>query len=221
MTKKKLQGQIALITGASGGLGFEAALILAKNGAHILAAGRKVEKLEILSKSIEAFSGTCTLIPIELEKANSIENMAINIFDRWQKLDIMVHCASSTLPMMPVTQSLNKETNYHISLNFTVSLRLISSFDTALKNSSNAQVIYIMDEQPKKYNSLYNATKKASEELFSSYEAESARLGVKVSIYKPMQMHSGIRLRLYPGEDKKKLNTPRMEAIKLTKKLLV
>ena len=61
----------------------------------------------------------------------------------------------------------------------------------------------------------------ASEELFSSYDAESARLGVKVSIYKPMQMHSGIRLRLYPGEDKEKLNTPRMEAIKLTKKLLV
>ena len=221
MTKKKLQGQIAFITGASSGLGFETALILAKNGAHILAAGRNVKKLEMLSNSIEALSGTCTLIPIELEKANSIENMAMNIFDRWQKLDIMVHCASSTLPMMPITQSLNKETNYHISLNFIVSLRLISSLDTALKNSSNAQVIYVTDEQTKKFNGLYNATKKASEELFSSYKSETARLGVRVFIYKPMPMNSGIRLKLYPGENKKKLTTTQIEAVKLTNQLLI
>ena len=221
MTKKKLKGQVAFITGASSGLGFETALILAKNGAHILAAGRSVKKLEILSDSIEAISGSCTLIPIDLEKTNSIENMAANIYERWQKLDIMIHCASSTLPMMPVTQSLNKETNYHISLNFIVSLRLITSFDTALKNSSNGQVIYVTDEQTKKFNSLYNATKRASEELFCSYKSESERLGVKVFIYKPMPMNSGIRLKLYPGEDKKKLTTTRLEAIRLTNLLSI
>ena len=82
MTKTKLQGQVALITGASSGLGFETALILAKNGAHILAAGRSVKKLELLSDSIEAISGSCTLIPVDLEKANSIENMAVNIYER-------------------------------------------------------------------------------------------------------------------------------------------
>ena len=220
MAKKKLKGQVAFITGASNGLGFETALILAKSGAHILAAGRNIQKLEMLADSIKALSGSCTLIPIDLEKANTIENLAANIYDRWQKLDIMIHCASSTLPMMPITQSFNQETNYQISLNFLVSLRLISSFHIALKSSSNAQVIYVTDEQTKKFNGLYNATKKASEELFSSYKSESARLGVKVFIYKPLPMNSGIRLKLYPGEDKKKLNTTRMEAIKLTKQLL-
>ena len=221
MSKKRLQGKVAFITGASAGLGFEASLILAKNGAHILAAGRNIKNLETLSDSIRALSGTCTLIPIDLEKANSIENMALSISNRWKKLDIMIHCASSSLPMMPVTQSLNKETNYHISLNFLVSLRLISSFDTALKKSSNAQVIYVTDEQTKKFNSLYNATKKASEELFYSYKSESFRLGVKVFIHKPMPMNSGTRVKLYPGEDKKKLNTTSLEAVKLTKRLLI
>ncbi len=221
MSKKKLHGQVAFITGASKGLGFETSLILAKNGAHILATGRNVKDLEILSDSIKALSGSCTLIPIDLEKANSIENMATSIINRWKKLDIMIHCASSTLPMMPVTQSLNKETNYYISLNFLVSLRLISSFDTALKNSSNAQVIYVSDEQTKKFNGLYNATKKASEEIFSSYKSENLRLGVKVSIHKPMPMNSGIRVKLYPGENKEKLSTTRLEAEKLTNRLLI
>ncbi len=220
MSKKKLQGKVALITGSSRSLGFQTALILAKNGAHILATGRDITNLELLSDSIKNLSGSCTIIPIDLEKANSIENLAKNVYERWQKLDILVHCASSTLPMMPVNQSLTKETNYHISLNLLVSLRLISSFDHALKSACNAQVIYVTDCQSKKFNGLYNATKKASEELFSSYKAENIRLGINVYIYKPMPMNSGIRLKLYPGEDKKKLTTARLEAIKLTKILL-
>ena len=88
-----------------------------------------------------------------------------------------------------------------------------------MKKSSNALVVYTTDEQPKKYNSLYNASKKASEEIFSSYKSENERLGVQVYIHRPKPMDSGIRLKLYPGEDKSRLAHTQAEALKLKEKI--
>ena len=81
MSRKKLQGQVALITGASKGLGFETSLILAKNGAHILAAGRNIKDLETLSDTIKALSGSCTLIPIDLEKPKCLLIVTLSLVD--------------------------------------------------------------------------------------------------------------------------------------------
>ena len=217
---KRLSGSKVLITGATSGLGFSISIALAQEGAEVIAVGRDKNRLEDLSDAIEQTKGSVTLVCIDLAKQGTIEELSNRISDNFGELHCVIHCAISSLQMMPINQVSLNEVEINLLSPIMISFRLISSFHRLLSRDPKGLFVYISDVRTKKFNGLYNSAKKACDQLFLSYQEENKRLGIKVLIQYPGPMGTKLRKKMIPGEKNFDANNANKEARRIIAKIL-
>jgi NAD(P)-dependent dehydrogenase (short-subunit alcohol dehydrogenase family) len=216
-----LAGRIALVTGASRGIGRAVALELARNGAHIIAVARTQGALEELDDEIRAIGGEATLAPADMRDFDALDRLGRAIFDRWGRLDILIANAGQLGPVSPLSHIDPPEWENVYAVNVTANYRLIRSLDALLRQSDAGRVIFISSGTANKakldpYKGLYASSKAALDAISRVYAAETATTSnVKVMSVNPGKLRTRMRAQLMPGEDPTTLPTPEEFAPKL------
>ena len=192
----KLAGKVALITGASRGIGAAAAKLLAKQGAHVILIARTIGGLEAVDDEIKAFGGKATLMPLDLFKLNDLDALGPTLYQHFPKLDIFIGNAAMLGTLAPLGHLKPDEWQKVMDLNVTANFRLIRTLDPLLKASSNG------------YWGEYAVSKVALEALAKVYASECANTNVKVNILDPGRVRTAMRAQAYPGEDPAKRPHP-------------
>ena len=218
---KRLAGSKFLITGATSGLGFSISIALAQEGAEVIAVGRDKNRLEDLSDAIEQTTGSVTLVCIDLAKQGTIEELSNRISENFGELHGIIHCAMSSLQMMPINQVSLKEVEVNLLSPIMISFRLISCFHRLLSRDPKGLFVYISDVRTKKFNGPYNSAKKACDQLFLSYQEENKSLGINVLIHYPRPMGTKLRKRMFPGEKNIDTDAVNKEARTIIEKILM
>lgn len=213
-----LSGKIAVVTGASRGLGYAVAAELAARGAHVIAVARTVGGLEELDDQIAKGPGGCTLTPMDITDDPGLERLGAAIHGRWGKVDLMVHCAAEAAPMSPAEHAAAKDFDKAMAVNARSCQRLIRVLDPLLKAADNAEAIFIEDAAPvgAKFNASYGASKAAARAIALSYAAENQKRGPKVWLAHPPAMPTALRARAHPGENTATLTPTGDVAVALT-----
>ncbi|MCF6293146.1 MAG: SDR family NAD(P)-dependent oxidoreductase [Robiginitomaculum sp.] len=211
LSAKPLNGRIALVTGASRGIGRSAALALAEAGAHVLALARTQGGLEELDDEIKAVDGTCSLITADLEDLDGIDRLGGVVAERWGKLDILVGNAAMLGSISPVPHIDPKLFERVMKINVTANWRLIRSFDPLLRASSAGRVIFVTSSVANSRNaywSLYAASKSALDTIAECYAKEIAQSSIRVNLISPGPVATAMRAKAMPGEDPATLPSP-------------
>ncbi|MBT4203039.1 MAG: SDR family NAD(P)-dependent oxidoreductase [Rhodobiaceae bacterium] len=206
-----LKGKIALITGATHGIGRSVALTMAKAGAEVIAIGRTQSALEELDDDIKKIGNKATLVPLDLTQSDLIEQLANILDDRYKKLDILICNAGILGSLTPINHIDQKEWNKVISTNVTANITLLKSFDSLLKMSESAQVLFLTSnivELKKPFWGIYAASKAALEQIAFSYAAEVQQTNISVNLIDPGTIATSLRAKAMPGEDKNLLTQP-------------
>ena len=208
-----LEKRIALVTGASRGIGRALALELARQGAHVIALARTQGALEELDDEIRGMGQEATLVPCDLKDYDALDRLGRVIFDRWGKLDIFAANAGVLGPVTPLAHIEQREWDDVFAINVTANYRLIRSLDALLRASDAGRVTVLSSgnaHNPKvsPYRTLYTTTKAAMEAMVRSYAAETAQTSVKVTAITPGHVRTAMRAQLMPGEDPMTLQTP-------------
>jgi len=213
---RPLEGQTALVTGASRGIGAATAVALAEAGAHVILTARKVKALEEVEDAIHAAGGTSTIAPIDLTEADAISRLAGAISGRWDALDILVISGAYLPELTPLTQIDPKQFNQAIMTNVVATQALLAAFDPLLRGAENARVIGLTSSvgaRPRPYWSAYGSTKAAFDNLLESYGAEVEKLsGVRVAVVDPGATRTEMRARAFPGENPETVKEPSVVA---------
>ncbi len=217
---RRLIGLKVLVTGATSGLGFSVSIALAKEGADVIAVGRNKSHLENLSDAIEKTNGEITLVCIDLAKRGTIEELSQKIAEKFGQLNVIIHCAMSSLQMMPINQVSLKEFETNLLSPITVCFRLISCFHPILSRNPKGLFVYISDFRTIKFNGLYNSAKKACDQILLAYKQENERLGVNVLIQYPEPMATKLRKKVLPGEHNIDPDTTNREAKKIISQIV-
>ena len=213
-----LKNKIILVTGASRGLGYQASLKLAGKGAHVIISARTVGALEELSDKILDSGGRVTLAPFDLCKDKDFQMVSKTIYEKFGRIDILIHSASIAIPMTPIQTIAKTDLLKFFEANAIATQRVIQMIHPLLKIKKKSIALFIQDttnSKNKKFLGIYNATRAASREIISAYSAERKRLGPTILTFEPNPMPTKIRQVLFPGEDKTKLSTCENEAIRL------
>jgi NAD(P)-dependent dehydrogenase (short-subunit alcohol dehydrogenase family) len=209
---KSLEGQLALVTGASRGIGAATAEALAAAGAHVILTARTVAGLEAVEERIHEAGGSATIAPLDLSDADGIARLAEAISGRWKALDILILNAATLGTLTPVPHIDAKEFARVISLNVTSQAAIIGAFDGMLRAAASARVIGMTSSvgaAPRAYWGAYGASKAAFETLLGSYAEETRNIGrVKVAILDPGATRTAMRARAFPGEDPASIKAP-------------
>jgi NAD(P)-dependent dehydrogenase (short-subunit alcohol dehydrogenase family) len=216
---KIFQNKIALVTGASRGLGRAVAKNLAKNGAELILVSRTISALESLDDEIKKLESNSTIVPLDLEDNESIDLLGGEIHKKWGKLDILVSCAGIVGDITPISHLDPKIWNKVINLNLNVNYRIIRSFEPLLKISEGADVVFVSDAKNKKldpYWGAYNISKLGLEALIKTWEKEINLTNIKAHIFNPQDMNTHLRSSFMPGEKNKNLKNPAEMANLLT-----
>ena len=209
---RPLAGRIALVTGASRGIGAATALEMARDGAHVILVARSVTDLEAIEDKVHAEGGSATIAPLDLTDGESIGRLAKAIGERWPALDIMVLNAATlgTLAAVPAIDT--KEFARQLTLNIAAPQALLAAFDPMLRASSDARVVALttaVAANPRAYWGAYGASKAALEVLVSAYGQEVRNVSaIRTHIVNPGPTRTIMRARAYPGEDPATLKTP-------------
>ena len=207
-----LAGQIALVTGASRGIGEAIAYSLAIRGAHVVITARTAGGLEALEDRIHAAGGSATIAPLDLTDGDSIARLAAAVAERWNKLDILVLNAGMLGTLTPVAAIDGKEFNRSITLNLIAQQAMIANFDPLLRRSAAGKLLALTSSvarEPRAYWGAYAATKAALEALVTSYGAEMKNIStLRTAILNPGGTRTAMRARAYPGEDPKSIKGP-------------
>lgn len=207
-----LAGQLALITGASRGIGAATAEALAARGAHVILTARTVAGLEDVEERIHQAGGNATIAPLDLTDNDAIARLAEAIAGRWQALDVLVLNAATLGTLTPVPHIDAKEFTRVITLNLTSQAAIIGAFDPMLRKADNARVIGLTSSvgaTPRAYWGAYGASKAAFDTLLGSYAEETRNIGrVKVAIIDPGATRTVMRARAFPGEDPASVKEP-------------
>lgn len=209
---KPLQGRLALVTGASRGIGAETAMSLAARGAHVILVARSSTDLEAVEEAIHAKGGSATIAPLDLTDGESISRLAKAISERWPALDILVLNAAmlGTLAAVPAIDV--KEFAKQFTLNVSAPQALIAAFDPMLRASKDARVVAIttgVAGKPRAYWGAYGASKAALEVMIGAYGQEVRNVSkIRTHIVNPGPTRTAMRARAYPGEDPATLKTP-------------
>jgi NAD(P)-dependent dehydrogenase (short-subunit alcohol dehydrogenase family) len=210
--QKPLHGKIALITGASRGIGAATAKALAAKGAHVVLVARKVKDLEVVEDAIHDLGGTSTIAPLDLTDAESIGRLAQAIAERWDRLDMLVICAAQLPTLTPVTQIDGKQFNQALTLNVLATQALLAAFDPLLKRAEAGRIIGLtssVGESPRPFWGAYGATKAAFDNLLESHAKEVERISeTRLAIIDPGATRTDMRARAYPGEDPDSVKSP-------------
>lgn len=207
-----LANKLALVTGASRGIGAATAEALAGAGAHVVLTARTAEDLEAVEERIHAAGGSATIAPIDLTEPGSIGKLAQAIGSRWEALDVLVLNAAMLGSLGPVAQIDGKELNKVFTLNVLAQQAMIAAFDAMLRRSDAGRLIAISSSVGAAYRAYwgaYGASKAALEALATSYAQELTNVTrVKVAIVDPGATRTEMRARAYPGEDPDTLKPP-------------
>jgi NAD(P)-dependent dehydrogenase (short-subunit alcohol dehydrogenase family) len=208
---RKLAGKLALVTGASRGLGRAVALAFASEGAHVMALARTAGALEELDDEIRAQGGVATLVPLDLADFSGIDRLGASIGERWGKLDIVVANAGLLGALTPIAHLDPKLWSALIDINVTANFRLIRVLDPLLRGAESARAIFVTSSvarEPRAYWGGYAATKAALETLARAYAQECARTGMRVLLVNPGPTRTRMRAQAMPGEDPMTLPAP-------------
>ncbi len=210
-TTKPLEGRVALVTGASRGIGRAAALRFAREGAHVILTARTQGALEELDDEIAAFGGSASLVPADLTDYDVIDKMGGAVYERFKRLDVLLGNAGvlgALSPLCYIDPALWEKT---LALDVTVNWRLIRSFDPLLRASDSGRVIFVTSSQAhehKAYWGLHAAGKAALEALALTYAHEVANEAVRVNLVDPGPTRTGFRAKAFPGEDPESVKPP-------------
>jgi NAD(P)-dependent dehydrogenase (short-subunit alcohol dehydrogenase family) len=217
----QLEGHIALVTGASRGIGRALALELARAGAHVIALARTQGALEDLDDAIRAMGGEATLVPCDLQDFEALDRLGAAIFERWGKLDIFVGNAGVLGSLTPLAHLAPGQWDEALNVNVTANWRLIRSLDPLLRAAEAGRVIFMSSSaghaaHPKPYFGPSAVTKAALDALARTYAAETMNVSrVKVMLADPGPLRTKMRAAAMPGEDPMTLRTPEELAPKL------
>ena len=201
---KTLDGKVVLITGASRGIGYQAALEAARRGAHVIAVARTIGGLEDLDDAIKALGGSTTLVPHDLRDFDGIDRLGRSIYDRWGHLDGLIGNAATLGLITPVAHMDVKDFDEVMSLNVTANYRLIRSMDLLLRQSAAGRAVFVSassSHSAKPFWGAYAASKAALEALVKSYAAEIATTNARVNVFWPGAVRTAMRAKAMPGED--------------------
>ena len=204
MTDKKLEGRVALVTGASRGIGWQVALGLAKEGAHVIAVARTSGALEELDDEIKKLGGEATLVPLDLRDFEAYRRLAKSIDERWGKLDILVANAGALGVVTPLNQLEPKSWLEAIDVNLNASWMLIRTLDPLLQRSDAGRAIFVTSgagDRPIAYWGAYCVSKAALNMLGEIYAAENDKTNLRVNLINPGPMRTAMRAKAFPGED--------------------
>lgn len=213
---RPLAGRIALVTGASKGIGAATAIALGAAGAHVVLTARTGSALEAVENTIFDAGGSATIAPLDLTQADAIARLGQAIGERWMALDILVLNAGMLGTLAPVPAIDPKEMAAVLTLNVSAQAALIAAFDPMLRKSDRARVIGVtssVGRKPRAYWGLYGASKAAFETIVAAYGDEMERISnIRTAILDPGATRTDMRRRAYPGEDPKSVKEPRVVA---------
>ncbi len=210
------EGKIALVTGASRGIGAATATALAAQGAHVILTARNAKDLETVEDSIFDAGGNATIAPLDLTDGDSIGRLAAAVTERWGKLDILVLNAAMLGTLAPVPAIDGAELTRVFTLNVIAQQVMIASFDALLRKSDAGRLIALtslVGNQPRAFWGAYGASKAALENLVTSYGEEVKNLSaVRTAIVDPGRTRTKMRAAAYPGEDPATVKEPAVVA---------
>lgn len=211
MTDRVLDGRITLVTGASRGIGYQAAIALAKAGSHIIATARTQGGLEDLDDAIKAVGGECTLVPMDLKNGDGIDQLGKVIHERWGRLDGFLANAGVLGEITPAPHTTPKTWDEVMAVNITSNYRFIRSLDPLLRASDSGRAVFVSSSVARShpaYWGAYAASKAALEAFVSCYAKEAEVTNLKVNLLNPGATRTAMRAKAMPGEDPNVLPNP-------------
>ena len=220
---KLLEGKLALVTGASRGIGAATAEALAAAGAHVILVARTASALEEVEDRIHEAGGTATIAPLDLTEGESIGKLAVAVAERWEKLDILVLNAAMLGSLGPVQDIDPKEYSRLLGVNLLANQALIAAFDPLLKRADKADVVALtssVGSEPRAFWGAYGSSKAALETLLGAYADETEYLGrFRVHIVDPGATRTRMRALAYPGEEPESVKPPEAVASAIVARL--
>jgi NAD(P)-dependent dehydrogenase (short-subunit alcohol dehydrogenase family) len=204
-------GRVALVTGASRGIGRAAALALARDGAHVILVARTVGALEEVDDEIQRAGGTATLVPLDLKDFPALDRLGASIFERWGKLDAFLGNAGTLGVLTPLTHLDPKTYQQLIDINVTANWRLVRSLDPLLRRSEAGRALFVTSGAARKHTPFwggYAMSKAALESLVLTYAAECNGTNVKANLLNPGPLRTKMRATAMPGEEPETLRPP-------------
>jgi NAD(P)-dependent dehydrogenase (short-subunit alcohol dehydrogenase family) len=208
---KPLSNRIAVVTGASRGIGRAAALALAEAGAHVVALARTQGALEELDDAVRERGSSATLVPVNLKDLDALDRLGAAIHERWGRLDVLVGNAGILGELAPITHIDQPVWDEVMTINVTANYRLIRSLDPLLRASEAGRAVFVSSGAAHKctaYWGPYSISKAALEALVRTYVAETVKTAVRVMLLNPGPLRTAMRRAAMPGEDPMTLKTP-------------
>ncbi|MBX9774579.1 MAG: SDR family NAD(P)-dependent oxidoreductase [Xanthobacteraceae bacterium] len=213
-----LSGKIALLTGASRGIGFATGVALARAGAHVVAVARTVGGLEELDDAVKAEGGTATLVPLDLRDTDGIARLALALNERYQRLDVLVGNGGVLGPLSPLGHVEPKAWDEAVAVNVTANFHLILTMDPLLRAADAGRVVFVTSgagTNHRAYWGPYSVSKAALNALARTYAAETATTNVRVNLLNPGATRTRMRAAAMPGEDPMSVKAPEVVAEKI------
>ena len=210
--ERAFQGRIALVTGASRGIGRATALALAKGGAQVIATASNQGALEELDDEVQAAGlAPLTLVPLDLKDGNGIDRLGAAIFERWARLDVLVANAGVLGPLSPLAHLDVKDWAKVMAINLTANWRLMRSMDPLLRASEAARAVFITSgaaARPRAFWGAYAISKAGLEAMVTTYADEVEHTAIRTALVNPGPTRTRMRAEAFPGEDPDTLPTP-------------
>jgi NAD(P)-dependent dehydrogenase (short-subunit alcohol dehydrogenase family) len=203
--------RIALVTGASRGIGRAAAVALAGAGCHVILSARTSGALEEVDDEITAAGGSASILKLDLAKGETIDALGPTLFERWQKLDVLVAAGGVLGRLSPLPHILDDIWEEVIRVNLTANWRLIRTLDPLLRRSDAGRALFVTSRAAHRiraYWGAYSASKAGLEALVKTYAAETATTALKVNLLDPGATRTRMRAQAYPGEDANSVKSP-------------
>lgn len=211
-------GSVALVTGASRGLGAAVAVELARLGAHVVLLARTQGGLEDTDDAIRAAGGTATLVPMDLRDSDMADSIGPSLYQRFGRLDALVHCAGVLGKLTPVGHIQPADWADVVGVNLTAAWRLIRTCDPVLRQAPAGRAVFVTDARartPLAYWGAYGATKAGMEHLVETWAAELSITRVRATLFDPGPMRTRLRSAAFPGEDPTSVALPETVAPKV------
>ena len=220
---KPLEGKLALVTGASRGIGAATAEALAREGAHVILVARSAQALEQVEDRIHDAGGSATIAPLDLTEADSIGKLGAAVSGRWDKLDIMVLNAAMLGSLTPVEHIDAKEYSRILTLNVGANQALIATFDQMLRKADRADIVGVtssVGHEPRAFWGAYGSSKAALENLLGAYADETEHTGrIRVHVLDPGATRTRMRQLAFPGEEPESVKPPEAVAEAIVRRL--